>query len=156
MAELRSYEDFDALERQARNLCYYSHQWIWDGNSRQKKASEPWAEKLLDDPYVYDWLKAIAFTGESNGDVSKIVEAYEIVTLLRSGMPRSKIVEFLHLRRDKVYPEFFKVNYGIPLPENNEQLMESMSLRFCDFPLFQAKLTELQEMLTNKILESLS
>jgi DNA-binding NtrC family response regulator len=156
IAELRSYEDFDVLEREARSLLYYSHRWVWDGNSRRKKPAEPWAEKLLNDPNIYDWLKAIAFVGKSNGDLSKIVEAYEIITLLRSGMPKSTIVKFLQVRREKVYPEFFKENYGISLPENNEQHVESISLRFGDFPLYQAKLTELQEMITSKILKSLS
>jgi len=156
ITELRSYEDFDYLKRQARNILYYSHQWVWDGNSRQKKPFESWAEKLLNDQNVHDWLEAISFIGESNGDLSKIVEAYEIITLLRSGMIKSRIVDFLHIRKEKVSPKIFMEYYGLPWPEYNEPLMQYASSKLNYFPLFQAELSKLREMIKVKILKSLS
>lgn len=134
ITELRSYEDFDDLERQARSLFYYS-----------QKPPVPWTDKLLNDPDVYDCIEAISIFGESNGDLGKIIEAYEIVTLLQSGMLKSKIVDFLRIRREKVSPESFREYYGLPWPENNKPLMQSASLKLKYFPLFQAELTKLKE-----------
>lgn len=145
ITELRSYEDFYDLERQARSLFYSSQQLVWDGESRQEKPPVSWAEKLLYDPDVNDWIEAIAFVGESNCNLGKIVEAYEIVTLLRSGMLKSKIVDFLHIRKKKVSSEFFREYYGLVWPEDNGPLIQSASLKLKYFPLFQAELTKLKE-----------
>jgi DNA-binding NtrC family response regulator len=156
ITDFSSYEDFDYLIRQARNHLFYSHQWVSNGNALIKKPADPWAEKVLKDQDVHDWLKAISFVGESNCNLGKIVEAYEIITLLRSGMLKSKIVDFLQIRREKVSPEFFREYYGLPWPETNEPLIQSASLKLNYFPLFRAELSKLQEMVTHKILNSLS
>lgn len=77
-----------------------------------------WRENLLRNTEANEFFRATFFVEEN--DCSKIVEAYEIMTLkLCPGLTDEAIQRILPLRDNKVYPEIFKETFGFDFSQKD-------------------------------------
>ncbi len=78
-----------------------------------------WLEKLHRNSDEDEFFRATFFAQEN--DCSKIVEAYEIMTLKEfPGLSRDDIAKLLHVRPEKLSPEGFKQRFGFNMSINKD------------------------------------
>jgi transcriptional regulator with PAS, ATPase and Fis domain len=89
---------------------------IGEDNERDMLSS---LDKLRRNKEVNEFIRASFFAGEN--DCSKMVEAYEIMTLkLCPGLTNEAIQRILPLRDNKVYPKIFKETFGFDLSQKDD------------------------------------
>lgn len=142
-SRFQSYKGFNYLKRQAMSPEYTRY--TWDGEEAEAESRYPWMEKLLNDRDAHDCLEAIFFIRENIDNLTKIIEAYEIATLLLSGMSHSEIAKLLRIRRGKVSLEVFSEYYGLTWPEEKNPFLGYFLMKLQYFPLFNAQLNKMRK-----------
>jgi transcriptional regulator with PAS, ATPase and Fis domain len=139
-----SYRGFRILLSQAKESNDF--QYVQVGADDFEVAScRTWVEKLFNDRNAYDCLEAIFLMGENNDIFNKIIEAYEITTLLLSHMPSSAIAKLLKIRKEKVSPNSFMTYYNLNWPKGTDLFKNYYTMKVQHFPLFQSLLAKLRK-----------
>jgi DNA-binding NtrC family response regulator len=119
ISRFESLNDFDN-KTSTGDMLDMQHEWRRD--LRREKGGEEellWHEKLLRNTDADEFFRATFFAEEK--DCSKMVEAYEIMTLrLCPGLSRDDIAKILHVRPEKLSPEGFKQRFGFDMPINKD------------------------------------
>ena len=139
-----SYQGFNDLKIRAEESN--SFQWVRVGEDDcEVESYYAWAEKLFNDYNAHNCLEAIFLMGEKNDNFNKIIEAYEITTLLLSHMSSSDIAKLLKIRKEKVSPNYFSTYYGLNWPKESDIFKDYFVMRLQYFPLFQSLIAKLRK-----------
>ena len=121
ISRFESLNDFDN-KTSTGDMLDMRHEWRRD--LRREKGGEEellWHEQLLRNTDADEFFRA-TFYAEEN-DCSKMVEAYEIMTLkLCPGLSRDDIAAILHIRLEKLSPNGFKETFGFDFTISNNEI----------------------------------
>ena len=114
-----SLKDFDN-KTSSDDMLDMAHEWRRNERNEEGLSELAWRESLLRNVEADEFFRATFFAQEN--DCSKLVEAYEIMTLRFGppGLSRDDITSILHIRPGKLSPEGFKQRFGFDMSINND------------------------------------
>lgn len=109
ISQFKSLNDFDhAISME--DMLDITHEWRRNKRDKEGLSELAWREKLYRNPDANEFFRATFFAEEN--DCSKIIKAYEIMTLrLCPELSKDDFAKILHIKNEKLYGEF-KETFG--------------------------------------------
>lgn len=129
-----SLKDFDN-KTSTGDMLDMAHEWRRNKRNEEGLSELAWRESLLRNVEADEFIRATFFAEEN--DCSKMVEAYEIMTLrLCPGLPKDRIAQILHIANEKVYENYFKETFGFDFSQKDKMIDYSYSKPMKIYPNF--------------------
>jgi len=127
-----SLKDFDN-KKSTGDMLDMVHEWRRNKRNEEGLSELAWRKSLLRNVEADEFIRATFFAEEN--DCSKMVEAYEIMTLrLCPGLPKDRIAQILHIGTKKIYEKSFKGTFGFGFSQEDEMYTYSEPVKI--FPNF--------------------